>query len=147
MDLRGERLAAGMSQSQLARAAKVSQPNLSAYENGRRVPSPDVLVRIAAALEGRPSARVERHRDEIRATVERFRGHRPRIVGSVARGEDRPGSDVDILVDFTDEATLLDEVGMRLALTDLLRVKVDVIASDSLRGEIRDRLLSEAVAV
>lgn len=136
-----------MSQSQLAQAANVSQPNLSAYENGRRVPSPEVLARIGAALEGRPSMRVEHHRDEIRATVEKFRATRPRIVGSVARGDDRPGSDVDVLVDFTDEATLLDEVGLRLALTDLLRVDVDVIASDSLRGEIRDRLLKEAVPV
>ncbi|KQS01044.1 DNA polymerase [Williamsia sp. Leaf354] len=83
----------------------------------------------------------------MRAVVERFRATSPRIVGSIARGEDHPGSDVDVLVDFTDEATLLDEVGMRLALTELLRVRVDVIASDSLHGEIRDRLLSEAVAV
>ncbi|SJM54137.1 hypothetical protein CZ771_06815 [Actinomycetales bacterium JB111] len=68
-------------------------------------------------------------------------------MGSIARGEDHPGSDVDVLVDFTDEATLLDEVGLRLALRDLLRMEVDVIAADSLRGEVRDRLLSEAVAV
>ncbi|MBE7192750.1 MAG: nucleotidyltransferase family protein [Gordonia polyisoprenivorans] len=81
------------------------------------------------------------------AIVERFRATSPRIVGSVARGDDRPGSDVDILVDFTDEATLLDEVGLRLALTDLLRVKVDVIASDSLRSEVRDRVLTEAVGL
>ena len=136
-----------MSQSQLARAARVSQPNLSAYENGRRAPSPEVPARIEAAREGRPSVRVERHRDEIRTTVERFRATRPRIVGSVARGDDRPGSDVDVLVDFIDEATILDEVGLRLALTDLLCVEVDVIASDSLRGDVRDRLLSEAVPV
>jgi predicted nucleotidyltransferase len=68
-------------------------------------------------------------------------------VGSIARGEDHAGSDVDVLVDFTDEATLLDEVGLRLALRDLLRMEVDVIAADSLRGEVRERLLSEAVAV
>ncbi len=91
--------------------------------------------------------RVERHRDEIRNLVAQFRAARPRIVGSIARGEDQPGSDVDILVDFTDEATLLDEVGLRLALTDLLRVEVDVIASDSLRGNVRDRLLGEAEPV
>ncbi|MGO1561993.1 MAG: helix-turn-helix domain-containing protein [Actinomycetaceae bacterium] len=147
MDIRAERLAAGMSQSELARTARVSQPNLSAYENGRRSPSPDVLDRIARALAGRPSVRVEQHRDDIRALVAQFRASRPRIVGSIARGEDHPGSDVDVLVDFTDEATLLDEVGLRLALRDLLRMEVDVIAADSLRGEVRDRLLSEAVAV
>ena len=147
MDVCAERVAAGVSQSELARAARVSQPNLSAYENGRRVPGPEVLARISAALGARPSVRVEHHRDEIRTIVEKFRATRPRIVGSVARGDDRPGSDVDVLVDFTDEATLLDEVGLRLALTDLLCVEVDVIASDSLRGDVRDRLLSEAVPV
>ncbi|MFW6597103.1 helix-turn-helix domain-containing protein [Propionibacteriaceae bacterium Y2011] len=147
MDVRAERLAAGMSQSELARAARVSQPNLSAYENGRRAPSPDVLDRIAQALTSRPSTRVEHHRDDIRTLVDQFHASQPRLVGSVARGDDRPGSDVDVLVDFTEEATLLDEVGLRLALSDLLRVEVDVIAADSLRGEVRDRLLSEAVAV
>lgn len=71
----------------------------------------------------------------------------PRIFGSAARGDDEPGSDVDILVEFTAEASLLDEVGLRLALVDLLRVEVDVVAVDSLRGPIRDRVLREAVRV
>ena len=71
----------------------------------------------------------------------------PRIFGSVARGDDEPGSDVDLLVEFTDEASLLDEIGLRLALADLLRVEVDVIASDSLRGTMRERVLREAVEV
>ncbi|MFV0535344.1 MAG: helix-turn-helix domain-containing protein, partial [Cumulibacter sp.] len=50
MDIRAARIAAGMTQSDLARTAHVSQPNLSAYENGRRVPSADVLNRITRAL-------------------------------------------------------------------------------------------------
>ena len=67
------------------------------------------------------------------------------MFGSVARGEDTSASDIDILVDFTPEAGLLDEVGLRLALADLLHVEVDVIASDTLRGEFRERVLREAV--
>lgn len=147
MNIREERLAAGMSQAALARAAQVPQPNLSAYENGRRAPSPEVLERIARALVGRPSARVEQHRDVIRVLVAEYRASSPRIFGSVARGDDEPGSDLDLLVDFTDEATLLDEVGLRLALHDLLRVEVDVIAADALHGEMRERILREAVPV
>lgn len=145
MDIRAERLAAGLSQSELARAAQVSQPNLSAYENGRRSPSPEVRARLAHALRGRPSARVARHRDAIRAVVAEYHAAAPRLIGSVARGEDQPGSDVDLLVDFTEEATLLDEVGLRLALHDLLQADVDVVAADALRGAIRDRVLAEAV--
>jgi len=147
VDLRAERLAAGMSQAALARAAGVPQPNVSAYENGRRTPSPDVARRLALALKGRPSLRLEQHRGRIRELVAEFHATSPRVFGSVARGDDQPGSDLDLLVDFSDEATLLDEVGLRLALSDLLQIEVDVIASDTLRGEVRDRVLREAVAV
>lgn len=147
MDIRAQRLAAGLSQSELAKAARVPQPNLSAYENNRRTPSPEVLARISQALQGRPSLRVAEHRDQILEVVAAHHARSPRIIGSIARGEDQPGSDVDLLVDFTDEATLLDEVGLRLALTDLLHVEVDVVASDSLRGEMLQRVLQEAVAV
>ena len=147
MDIRAARLAAGVTQSELARAAAVSQPNLSAYENGRRAPSPEVLVRISRALAGRPSARVAAHRDAIRELVARHHASYPRVFGSVARGDDEYGSDVDFVVDFTDDASLLDEVGLRLALRDLLQIEVDVVASDGLRGAFRDRVLREAVPV
>ena len=147
VDIRAERRAAGLSQSQLARAARVPQPDLSAYENGRRTPSPEVLERIKRALAVRPSARLEQHRDSIRALTAKHHAVSPRIFGSVARGEDEPGSDVDLLVDFTEEASLLDEIGLRLALADLLRVEVDVVAVDSLRGGMRERVLREAVEV
>jgi predicted nucleotidyltransferase len=147
MNIRVERRAAGLSQSQLAQAAGIPQPNLSAYENGRRVPSPEVLERIKRALLVRPSARIHQHRDSIRALVAMHHATSPRVFGSVARGDDQPGSDVDLLVDFTDEASLLDEVGLRLALADLLQVSVDVVAADTLKGRVRERVLREAVAV
>lgn len=147
MDIRAERRAAGLSQSQLARAAFISQPNLSAYENGRRAPSPEVLGRIRRALTIRPSVKVDQHRESIRSLVAQHHAVEPRIFGSVARGEDEPESDVDFLVEFTDDASVLDEVGLRLALADLLHVNVDVVAADSLRGQIRERVLREAVPV
>ena len=145
MDIRAERIAAGMTQSALALAAGVPQPNLSAYENGRRSPSPEVLERIARALRNRPSVRVGRHREDILSLLAQYHASHPRLIGSVARGEDRPDSDVDLLVDFSDDASLLDEVGLRRSLTDLLKVNVDVVASDTLRSNQRDRMLKDAV--
>lgn len=109
--------------------------------------SPEVLDRITRALAGRPSARVAAHRDAIRELVSRHHASHPRVFGSVARGDDDSRSDVDFVVDFTDDASLLDEVGLRLALRDLLQIEVDVVASDGLRGAFRDRVLSEAVPV
>lgn len=136
-----------MSQAQLARAARVAQPNLSAYENGRRTPTEAVLQRIHRALEIPVADRVNLHRDAIRELVIKHHASEPRIFGSVARGDAAQGSDLDLLVDFTDEASLLDEVGLRLALSDLLDVEVDVIGADTLRGELRERILHEAVAL
>lgn len=147
MDIRAARLSSGMSQSQLAHAANVAQPNLSAYENGRRSPSPEVAERIARALQARPSLRLQQHREEVLATVAEHRATHPRVFGSAARGADEPGSDLDLVVEFTKDASLLDEVGLRLALTDLLGVEVDVIAADSLRGEFGERVRREAVPI
>ncbi|WP_074615880.1 helix-turn-helix domain-containing protein [Microbacterium enclense] len=147
MNIRAGREAAGMSQAELARAARVPQPNISAYENGRRQPSAEVLDRIRRALVGTLNERLFRHRDEIHRIVAEHHATAPRVFGSVARGEETATSDIDLLVDFTPEAGLLDEIGLRLALTDLLHVEVDVVASDTLRGEFRERVLREAVAL
>jgi len=145
MDIRAERDAAGMTQAALARAANVSQPNLSAYENGRRTPSAEVLERLRDALRVRPSSRVTRHRDSMLQVVEKHRASNPRLFGSIARGEDGVDSDIDLLVDFTEDASLFDEISLRLDLTELLGTRVDVIGSDSLRGAFKDRILDEAV--
>lgn len=147
MSLRERRRAAGMTQAALARAAQVAQPNLSAYETGRRTPSPEVLTRIERALLVRPSRRVEQHREAVREAVTAHHATNPRLVGSVARGDDTPDSDVDVLVEFTDDASLLDEVGLRLALTDLLGVAVDIVDANHLPEAMRARLLAEAVPV
>jgi hypothetical protein len=101
------------------------------------VPSPEVRDRIKRALAVRPSARVEQHRDSIRALVAKHHAVAPRIFGSVARGDDEPGSDIDLLVEFTDDAPLLDEIGLRLALVDLLQVDVDVVAVDTPGADAR----------
>lgn len=145
--LRRRRLAAGLTQAELASRARVSQPNLSAYERGRRAPSPEVSARLEAELRERPSVLIARHAQEIRVVVEEHQAHNPRVFGSIARDEDTPGSDADIVVEFSDDASLLDEVGLRLAIQDLLGIEVDVVGADSLRGELKRRVLSEAVAL
>lgn len=70
-----------------------------------------------------------------------------RIFGSVARGEAGPESDVDMLVALADDRSLLDLVGLWQDLEDLLGRKVDVVTDRSLNVHIRERVLSEAVAL
>lgn len=68
-----------------------------------------------------------------------------RVFGSVARGEARPDSDIDFLVDLEIGRSLLDLGGLLMDLQDLLHCKVDVVTEKGLRNRIRTRVLKEAV--
>jgi predicted nucleotidyltransferase len=68
-----------------------------------------------------------------------------RVLGSVARGEVRPGSDVDLLVEFDDDRSLPDLIGLDLDIRDLLGSHGDVATVASLKDRIRPRVLVEAV--
>jgi uncharacterized protein len=70
-----------------------------------------------------------------------------RIIGSVARGEDDAFSDVDFLVEFEPERSLLDHAGLILDLEQLLGCRVDVVTERGLRERIRMRVLQDAVAL
>ncbi len=147
MDLKESRVAAGLTQRELSERSGVPQPNISAYEAGRRAPTAATRSRLEDAIKGRAADRVAHHRDRIRELVAKHRARDPHIFGSVARGEDHPGSDIDILVSFTTDASLLDEVGLRLDLEDLLQSSVDLVGMDSLRGALRERVLREAIPI
>ncbi len=86
-------------------------------------------------------------RKEKRADILRLAelrgGHDIRVFGSVARGENRENSDVDFLVEFEKGRTLLDLIGLKLDLQDLLGTPVDIVTPGSLRY-IRERILAEA---
>ena len=137
------RLRAGLSQRQLADQSGIAQPNISAYESGRLTPSSATLARIAKVTKVRPSALLAQMRDDIVAVASRHHASNVRVFGSVATGSDTPSSDLDLLVHFSDEASLYDQVGLTLELEDLLGVRVDVI-SDGAAGVDR---IKHAVAV
>ncbi|MCY7302584.1 MAG: nucleotidyltransferase family protein [Thermoleophilia bacterium] len=68
-----------------------------------------------------------------------------RVFGSVARGEEHDASDVDLLVELAPGRTLLDLVGLRLELEDMLAIDVDVTTLDMLKPAARETVQREAV--
>ena len=69
------------------------------------------------------------------------------LFGSYARGKQKEGSDVDILVRFLEGATLFDFVGLGDFLEEELDVKVDVVSERAIRQELKEKILKEVVEV
>jgi predicted nucleotidyltransferase len=68
---------------------------------------------------------------------------RASLFGSIVRGELTDESDIDILVEFKGEKSLLDLVGLKLELEEMLKRKVDVLTYNSLHPLLKDRILRE----
>jgi len=116
------------------------------------------LAQVLAALEPasradageRATSPIERlfdqHREDIRQIAARHHGRAIYLFGSAARGEMRPDSDIDFLVDFAPGSSLFDLMRITDELEQLLGCRVDVVS----RGGLKDRdshILEEALPV
>ena len=125
--LRDSRQLAGLTQSQLSTRSGINQSVISAYERGRREPGAETFLRLieAAGLDfiirvpvtnyqhptlpdSAQTRALVKHRQAVLALAAQFNASNVRIFGSVARGEAKPDSDIDVLVDFDKGATLFD---------------------------------------
>ncbi len=154
---------AGLTQAELARRAKTSQAMVARYETGAASPTVRTLARLlraaghelvlaGPAVTDRTAAHeslaalVREHRAEIEAAAESIGASNVRIFGSVARGEETPDSDIDLLVDFPARHQGLFAL-LRLA-DDIERIlgrPVDVAAVEVLAPPVRERALAEAI--
>lgn len=139
------RAAAGLSQQELARRSGVAQPNIAAYETGRRRASAAMLERLQAAARLVPHAALAAHRDELVALAGKHGFTNVRVFGSAVRHTDGPDSDLDILVTRSPGTGLLTVATFAAEASDLLGVEVDVVTDGGLRPD--HEILTSAIAV
>src|ERR1700680_2397946 len=161
------RLAAGLTQSELATRIGTTQSAIARLEGGTITPTVVTLSRLADVVglrfEIAPGSGLTAHefkkrkptlqdlraiRHEILEIAARHGARNIRVFGSVARGDANASSDVDILVDLVADARGFAYFGLledlRRAFTDLIGFDVDVVDSTGLR-DMRERVLEEAV--
>jgi len=122
----------------------VPQPNVAAYETGRRTPKPATLERLESALGATTLEGVRARREPILRAAERRRLSNVRVFGSVARADAGAGSDLDLLVHPDPVASVFDLAGFMADVEELLGIRVDVV-SDRGRGPAMDRIRAGAV--
>ncbi|MDY7573351.1 nucleotidyltransferase family protein [Actimicrobium sp. CCI2.3] len=94
-----------------------------------------------------PSIALQTHREAIRRIALSNRVTNVRVFGSVVHGDDKEGSDLDLLVDPTEDTTMMDIARIQLVLSQLLPVAVDVLTPNSLPVRFRGRVIAEAQTV
>jgi predicted nucleotidyltransferase len=150
---------------ELAARAGVTQSVVSAYESGHRQPSIPVLAALVDAagyelvmsvrrqpgrlrrLSGPVGRRVRRHRHDLIAAAAAHGIQNLRVFGSVARGEDHPGSDVDLLADLPPGLSLFGLGRVEAELEDILGSRVDLIPADDLKPGVRARVERDLVVL
>jgi len=85
---------------------------------------------------------LEKHREEM---MEKFKVEEIGVFGSYVRGKQKEKSDLDILVDFNDSIGLLKFIELENYLSDLLKVKVDLVMKSALKPRIGKHILEEVV--
>lgn len=164
--LRAARERAGLSQSELARLSGVAQSVVSAYEAGKRQPALTTLAKLVAAtghtlaiglersdpsVRGLPDSplgrRLRQHRQALLDAVAEAGGSNLRVFGSVARGQDRPDSDVDLLVDLPEGTGLFALQALEGRLRRILKVDVDLAPPTSLKPRVRAEAEAEAISL
>lgn len=87
---------------------------------------------------------LDKHRDELRL---KYKIKKIAVFGSYVRGKQKKKSDLDILAEFEESISLLDLVGAEPYLSEILKIKVDLIPKEDVRPELKDIILKEAIAI
>ncbi len=78
--------------------------------------------------------------DKIVNYLKRFNPRRIGIFGSYARNEDTPQSDIDLLVDFSEQVTLFDLGGMKVELSEMLKRPIDIVTERGINTRIKEHI-------
>jgi uncharacterized protein len=153
---------AGLTQAELAARAGTTQSVVSAYESGHRQPAIPTLAALVDAvgcelvisvrrqprrlgrLSGPVGRRVRRRRRELVAAAAAHGVTNLRVFGSVARGQDQPDSDVDLLADLPPGMGLLGLGRVQADLEDILGTRVDLVAG-TLKPAVRARASQDLI--
>lgn len=94
-----------------------------------------------------PLELLQHRREDIRRIAAKHGAYNVRVFGSVVRGEAKPESDIDLLIEKGSRTTSWFPAGLVLELEELLGRRVEVVTEKALNPYLRDHVLREAVSL
>ncbi len=91
--------------------------------------------------------KIEKIKELIVPLLIRHQVKRAGIFGSVAKGGAHSKSDIDILVELGNKISLLEFVGIKYELEDLLGRKVDLVEYQAVKPRLKKRIMSEEIRI
>lgn len=92
-------------------------------------------------------AHIEEIKQKILPTLQSYGVKKAGLFGSCVRDEMMKDSDIDILVEIEKDISLLDFVGLKLEIEDVLKRKVDLVEYNTIKPLLKERILSEQVII
>jgi predicted nucleotidyltransferase len=90
---------------------------------------------------------IDEIRKKIAPILKRYGVKRAGVFGSCMSGKMREDSDIDILVEIEKDLSLLDFVGLKLEIEDVLQRKVDLVEYCTVKPLLRERILNQQVTI
>lgn len=90
---------------------------------------------------------IEEIKQKILSILQRYRVKKVGLFGSYIRGEMRDNNDIDILVEIDNDISLLDFVGLKLEIEEVLGNKVDLVEYNTIKTLLKERILNEQVRI
>jgi predicted nucleotidyltransferase len=84
---------------------------------------------------------------KILPVLKKYKVTKAGIFGSLARGENKKRSDVDILAEIDKKYSLLDVIGIKLELEKVIKKKVDLVEYGLIRSEIKENILNDEIRI
>ncbi len=90
---------------------------------------------------------IESIKEKILPILKRYGVTKAAVFGSFARNEAKETSDIDILVEVRPDTGLFEFIGLKHEIEDILNKKVDLVTYNALKPALRERILSEQLAI
>jgi len=92
-------------------------------------------------------SQIEKHKEVILDVLKKHDVKRASLFGSIVREEMTIDSDIDLIIEFKGDKSLLDLAALQIELEETLRLKVDILTYNSIHPLLKNQILAEQVEI